>query len=97
MPKYGHVLVLYNCTQEQIEIVEVLLVNAFSAQMETVDNSIFFQMDNKKKISAMLDEVRDMGIDFSVFHNQVPTGSYFRSNGIAPDAHGRIEKIMRTG
>lgn len=93
MAKFGHVLVLYNCTPDQIEDVAVIIMSA-APLIETVDNSIFFQTTDKDVTKSMLDLVEATGHKFSVFHNQVPSGSYFRCNGIDEETKKKIKKIF---
>ncbi len=93
MSKFGNILILYDCTDDQMEQAEVIIMS-FNALWRAVGNALFFQTTDKMVTRTILNQVEALGVKFTVFHNQVPTGSYFRTGQIDADTERTIEEIL---
>jgi len=95
MSYYGNILTLYNSTAQQEQKVATALADN-DVNYEKVGSTYFIRSRSKKNTREVLASIAALNIEYSFFHNAIPTRSYFRADGIDRDTIDRIQAIMGT-
>lgn len=93
MAKYGNILTVFNCEDNQKEDIKTILSEK-GVDYESKDNVFYIKSNSKTNTKEIIQEITALEVEFIFFHNHISDGSLIKSFGLGSDILGRINKIL---
>lgn len=81
---FGNILTIYGASQDVLtDVAQILTAN--QGRFTTLETTFFIETSSRKATERLILDLKNRGIAFTFFHNNIPTGSGLAANGLHPD------------
>jgi len=93
MARYGTILLIYNSSDTDLQLVESIL-NGYGITFLTKENSIFFKTLSKKNRDEISSKLVSHGQEFVLFHNNNSDGDRIKGGKISRADRKTIKRFV---